>query len=301
MAGRFEHSEFSSQQEAFNEAMMVAEAIDEPVLSGGVEVRVGGETREIIDLVAAEREEEGNGEKVSSSPSSLLSPVEVHPNIQSTFKLSPSEKLEQLRLRLNSPPSPQPWDLGDLPTEKKDKTDANEHVNPDHYSTLNSKSFATMQRSRRRPLIPQSSYYFGLPPPDSAFGTPPVGQVGVHHPREIVRVERDYASGDVVQFSPVYPLEFEGRVTPTQFQNTINEINEILISAYSVRRSFVYNFLAVVTLQLSTLFLTSHYTKEMQRLARRIEELNGELYNPVGLNIVWPRRVAFLFLEIEYY
>lgn len=42
---------------------------------------------------------------------------------------------------------------------------------------------------------------------------------------------------------------------------TINDINEILISAHSARHSFIYNFLAVATLHLSTLVLTSHYDK----------------------------------------
>lgn len=44
------------------------------------------------------------------------------------------------------------------------------------------------------------------------YGTDPQGLVGIHHPREIVRVERDYACGEVPQFSPAYPLELEGRV-----------------------------------------------------------------------------------------
>lgn len=61
-------------------------------------------------------------------------------------------------------------------------------------------------------LIPKSSYYYGPPPPDTAFGTDPIGQIGIHHPREIVRIERDYSGGEIIQFSAVYPLEFEGRV-----------------------------------------------------------------------------------------
>lgn len=66
-------------------------------------------------------------------------------------------------------------------------------------------------RSSKR-LIPKSSYYYGPPPPDTAFGTDPIGQIGIHHPREIVRIERDYSGGEIIQFSAVYPLEFEGRV-----------------------------------------------------------------------------------------
>ena len=63
-----------------------------------------------------------------------------------------------------------------------------------------------------RPLIPKSSYYFGPPSPDSAYGTAPTGHIGVHHPREILRVERDYTGGELIQFAPIYPLELEGRV-----------------------------------------------------------------------------------------
>lgn len=253
-------------------------------------------------------------EDCSSETDEKKRPVECQ---RASLKLSASEKLEQLKLKLRSPPSPQPWDLG-LPPEDSNSRglgggmvsrvggtdrdqEGNEHPSSDYYSTLNSKNFTAMQKSRQRTLIPHSTYYFGPPPPGSAYGTAPVGHIGVHHPREIVRVERDYTGGEVIQFSPVYPLELEGRITPTQFHETINNINEILISAYSLRHSLVYNVMAVATLQLSTLIATSHYTKEMRRLERKIDELNTRLYNPVGLNILWPRKVAFLFLEIEYY
>jgi len=69
-----------------------------------------------------------------------------------------------------------------------------------------------LECSGPRPLIPKSAYYFGPPPPDSAYGTAPIGQIGVHHPREILRIERDYTGGEVIQFAPIYPLELEGRV-----------------------------------------------------------------------------------------
>ena len=72
--------------------------------------------------------------------------------------------------------------------------------------------------SHGRPRIPHSAYYFGPPPPDSAYGTEPMGQIGVHHPREIVRVERDYSGGELPQFAPTYPLELEGRVSARFWQ-----------------------------------------------------------------------------------
>jgi hypothetical protein len=40
-----------------------------------------------------------------------------------------------------------------------------------------------------------------------------MGRIGVHHPREIIRVERDYTGGEIVQFSSAYPMELEGRVS----------------------------------------------------------------------------------------
>jgi len=150
-------------------------------------------------------------------------------------------------------------------------------------------------------LIPKSSYYYGPPPSDTAFGTDPIGQIGVHHPREIVRIERDYSGGEIIQFSAVYPLEFEGRITPTQFLESINTINEILISAHSLSHSCLDNILALFTLQLSRLVTTTHYEKEMSRLQRLIDVMNRTTFNPVGLNVVWPKNVGFIFLEIEYY
>ena len=35
----------------------------------------------------------------------------------------------------------------------------------------------------------------------------------------------------------------------------------------------------------------------MMRLERLIDELNIRTFNPVGLNILWPRNVAFLYVN----
>jgi len=155
--------------------------------------------------------------------------------------------------------------------------------------------------SQMVPKPPKSSYYLGPPAGPTAYGTPPVGQLGVHYPREIVRVERDYDHGELVQFSSAYPLELQGRINPTQFLETINVLNEGLIRAHSLNGALIYNTLAILTLWISPLFLQSRYEKEMEKLKYLVDVLNGEVYNPVGLNILWPRRNAFLFLEIEYY
>ncbi|KAH9043789.1 Golgin subfamily A member 7/ERF4 family-domain-containing protein [Lactarius pseudohatsudake] len=184
------------------------------------------------------------------------------------------------------PPHPTPWESVALQSVDGD-------------AVTGHSSFPPKPQVKRS--VPISSYYFGPPPADSAFFTPPVGQIGVHHPREIVRVERDYSGGEIVQFSSTYPLEFEGRITPTQFLESINAVNEILISASSLRHSVFDNCIEIFSLQLSRLFLSTHYEREMNRLRRHMDDLNHRLFNPTGLNILWPRKVGFLFLEIEYY
>jgi hypothetical protein len=161
------------------------------------------------------------------------------------------------------------------------------------------KPFEIIRRPRRltSPKPPHSSYYMGPPTGTTAYSTPPCGQIGLHHPREIVRIERDYDHGELVQFSTSYPLELQGRITPTQFLETINALNEGLIRAHSIAASCFDNTLAVLTLWMSTLVLESRYAKEMKRLQLLVDALNAELYNPQGLNILWPRKSAFLFVS----
>ena len=109
-------------------------------------------------------------------------------------------------------------------------------------------------------------------------------------------------------------------MAPTQFLESINAINEILISAHSLSHSCLDNMLAFFTLQLSRLVTTTHYekvrprskqhaapwflisagfnvTQEMSRLQQLIDVMNRTTFNPVGLNIVWPKNVAFIFVS----
>ncbi|KAH8101443.1 Golgin subfamily A member 7/ERF4 family-domain-containing protein [Cristinia sonorae] len=219
-----------------------------------------------------------------------------HARQVSTSSSAPPEASHPLRFDVH-PPSPPLWEVIQPPPDN--------NAQPTHGSLSPNNHALRGERPQKaattRPLIPFSSYYFGPPPLDAAYGTHPIGHIGVHHPREIIRIERDYTGGELVQFAPIYPLELEGRITPTQFLETINTINEILISAHSLRHSMIDNVLAYFTLQLSRFVTRTHYEKEMNRLKLCIEEINRSLYNPLGLNILWPYRVAFMFLEIEYY
>ena len=78
--------------------------------------------------------------------------------------------------------------------------------------------------------------------------------------------------------------------------------------------------LAFFTLQLSRLVTTTHYEKvcprnrqrvtewiltsagsgvgqDMSRLHQLIDVMNTTTFNPVGLNIVWPKNVGFIFVS----
>ncbi|KZV74793.1 hypothetical protein PENSPDRAFT_647787 [Peniophora sp. CONT] len=209
---------------------------------------------------------------------------------------SVNEKAAVHPLRLDvHPPSPLPWEgVGG------DDESARTPGTSEDMKGAGARGFPRNVPSKRLEP-PRSSYYFGPPPADSAYGTDPIGQLGVHHPREVVRIERDYSGGEVVQFTPAYPLEFEGRITPTQFLETINALNEVLFSAYSLRYGLLDNVLDIFSLHLSKLVLSTHYDREMRRLQRTIDDFNTRVYAPAGLYIRWPRDVGFLFLEIEYY
>lgn len=58
------------------------------------------------------------------------------------------------------------------------------------------------------------------------FGTPQIGIIGKHKPREIIRIDRDYSDGEICQFWSGYPMELEGRVS-TYVQSSFHDIRLI--------------------------------------------------------------------------
>ena len=61
--------------------------------------------------------------------------------------------------------------------------------------------------------------------------------------------------------STLYVVARVSQITPTQFLESINSINELLISAHTLRHSFLDNVVAIFSLQISKLFLTTHFEK----------------------------------------
>ncbi|SPO28574.1 uncharacterized protein UTRI_04452 [Ustilago trichophora] len=148
---------------------------------------------------------------------------------------------------------------------------------------------------------PISTYYFGPPDTTRAFGEEVTAKPGIHLPKEIVRIERDYSSGELPQFHSSFPLELEGRISPTTFSELINDLNSILIDAHNPTRTWIDNSIAIATFYLSTVVFGSHYRRTMQKLETFIQRSNIEILHPVGLSLADPRKSAFLFVEMEYY
>lgn len=63
------------------------------------------------------------------------------------------------------------------------------------------------------------------------------------------------------------PLAPCPQISPTKFQDLINDVNAILLSANSVRHAVVDNVVMVATMHLSLLFASSHFQK-VRRLLR---------------------------------
>jgi len=229
-------------------------------------------------------EKENRSDGSAEGPPAMSSPVQLI-----GINYFPPSPIDVQTTSQPQPPDPTPWESGAASPLSED------------YVVVRLPTFPPKPGKARRGGVPVSSYRFGPPGRDSVYYTPPMGRIGVHHPREIVRVERDYTGGEIVQFASVYPMELEGRITPRQFMESINAINEILISANSLWHSVFDNGVEIFSLQLSRLVISTHYEREMKRLQRLIDDLNRQLFNLAGLNMLWPRKVGFLFLEIEYY
>ena len=62
---------------------------------------------------------------------------------------------------------------------------------------------------------PRSNYCpTALPSDASYFGGPQTGTIGSDLPKEILRVERDWSTGEICQFETSSPIELDRRVSP---------------------------------------------------------------------------------------
>lgn len=168
------------------------------------------------------------------------------------------------------PPYPYPsFNLAD----KEPRSLAARPIGPD----VNGHELQTHRRADTASTAGRSKYG-GVQSGMQIFGTPQVGVIGQHKPRDVVRLDRDYSEGEICQFWSGYPFELEGRVRVTgsrrrrsidllsqinaiQHMTAMNQLNEILASAFDPYKSIFDNLLAVLSLYLSTWLVSSHYDR----------------------------------------
>ncbi|KAI9632918.1 Golgin subfamily A member 7/ERF4 family-domain-containing protein [Dioszegia hungarica] len=149
--------------------------------------------------------------------------------------------------------------------------------------------------------VVRSTYSRTAVPGLSYFGQAKTGVVGLHLPKEVIRVERDWSDGEICQFETSFPMELDGRITPMAFQSLIESINTRLTAAYSIRGAAIDNLIAIASWWTSIWWRTSCFERNLQAAEKQIKEANEGVFNPAGLNVLSPRDVALQYLEIEYY
>ncbi|KAI8146557.1 Golgin subfamily A member 7/ERF4 family-domain-containing protein [Fennellomyces sp. T-0311] len=118
-------------------------------------------------------------------------------------------------------------------------------------------------------------------------------------PDKSIRVDRDYSRGDgITRFSTDYPPLLAGRITPEQFQHTIDGINQLLEDAERVSWNAVFdNVMECITIYTWPILFSTHYQRCIRRLLDFIQHENEILYHQHGVSISNPVRCAYLFVS----
>ncbi|ORX73881.1 hypothetical protein DL89DRAFT_263896 [Linderina pennispora] len=114
-----------------------------------------------------------------------------------------------------------------------------------------------------------------------------------------IRIERDYSTGDMRQFSLDVPVQLQGRIDEQRFKRFVRRINGMLAEAEGATlRNVLEGCLAFATLYLSTLIIKPHFRKTIDRISRFIAQENESFFAPMGLVVLDPQLTAFMFIEI---
>ncbi|XP_070539887.1 golgin subfamily A member 7-like [Ptychodera flava] len=114
-----------------------------------------------------------------------------------------------------------------------------------------------------------------------------------------VFIQRDYSDGTGVKFQTRFPQELEGKIDQSNFQYTINEINEIFSEAEAVgSRAYCEGCLACLTAYTIFICMDTHYQKCLKRIALFAQDQNENIYLPRGLMITDPMERGLRVIEI---
>jgi hypothetical protein len=115
-----------------------------------------------------------------------------------------------------------------------------------------------------------------------------------------VRVDREYRQDERCRFvAEPMPTALEGRITPEEFRETIQALNNLLASGEdSTGRSFLRNLFSCATLYLGFCCTRSNYQLTLDKASAFLAEENKRLYRKRGLQWRDPRETAFLHVSI---
>ncbi|ESO90358.1 hypothetical protein LOTGIDRAFT_233845 [Lottia gigantea] len=112
-------------------------------------------------------------------------------------------------------------------------------------------------------------------------------------------IQRDFSEGTAVKFQNKFPPELRGKVEESQFQSTINTINEIYGEAESLSmRTYCESCFACLTAYLAYLCMDTYYEKCLKKVKRYIEDQNKTIYVPHGIMLVDPVERGLRTLEV---
>lgn len=116
-----------------------------------------------------------------------------------------------------------------------------------------------------------------------------------------VYIQRDYSEGTAVQFQKKFPLELEGRISRTAFEQTIQKINQLFSEAEKTDAASLFRgCCACLTGYMMYLCVDTHYEKCMKKLGYFIQEQNDSIYAPKGMMLISPMERGLRVIEISY-
>merc|ERR1719494_640949 len=115
-----------------------------------------------------------------------------------------------------------------------------------------------------------------------------------------VYVQRDYSEGTSARFQEKFPLELEGKISRTLFQQTVQNINKNFQEAEKTdAAAYFQGFCACLTGFLIYTCFDTQYQRCMKTLAQYIHEQNETVYIPRGLLLINPMERGLRVIEIN--
>ena len=112
-------------------------------------------------------------------------------------------------------------------------------------------------------------------------------------------IQRDYTNGLAVRFNAAFPPELVGVVDPSQFCETINEINRLFNEAESLSvRNVAESILACLSAFLIYTCFDTHYNRCLKQVKRYIEQQNELVWRSKGLEFKDPMERGLRLIEI---